>query len=79
VTHTKLISRAALALLLIAPSCLASIEASAQTQPQGMTVGSPPPPSGPAKPTRASCTKQGKEQGLKGGKLSAFVKTCLKG
>jgi hypothetical protein len=54
------------------------MEAAAQTQPQGMTVGSPPPPSG-GKPTKASCTKQGKEQGLKGGKLSAFVKTCLKG
>jgi hypothetical protein len=52
------------------------MEACAQTQPQGMTVGSPPPSS---KPTRASCTKQGKDQGLSGRKLSAFVKTCMKG
>jgi hypothetical protein len=76
-TYVKLIGGAALALILVAP--FVSIEATAQTQPQGMTVGSPPPPSGPAKPTKASCTKQGKEQGLKSGKLNAFVKTCMKG
>jgi hypothetical protein len=76
-TYAKLIGGAALALILVAP--LVSMEAMAQTQPQGMTVGSPPPPSGGGKPTKASCTKQGKEQGLKGGKLGAFVKTCLKG
>jgi hypothetical protein len=75
-THAKFLSRAVSVLILIASPCLVSMEASAQTQPQGMTVGSPPPPS---KPTRAGCTKQGKDQGLSGSKLSAFVKTCMKG
>jgi hypothetical protein len=80
-THAKLISTAALILVLVAPSGFTNIGAVAQTQPQGQTLTSPPPPSGGGggKPTRASCTKHGKEQGLKGGKLSAFVKTCMKG
>ena len=77
--HAKFISTAALALILVSPWDFAVTEASAQTQPQGMTVGSPPPPSGGGKPTKASCTKQGKEQKLSGRKLSDFVKTCLKG
>ena len=78
-THAGFISRAALVVILAAPCGFAAVGAYAQTQPQGTTLTSPAPPSGPAKPTKASCTKQGKEQGLKGRKPSAFIKTCLKG
>jgi hypothetical protein len=75
-THGNFLGRAVLALALVASPCLVSMEAFAQTQPQGMTVGTPPPSS---KPTRAGCTQQGKDQGLSGRKLTAFVKTCMKG
>jgi hypothetical protein len=80
VTNVKFISRAALVFLLTAPSCLTGVEAIAQTQPQGMTVGSPPPPS-PAdkKAMRAKCDAQAKEKGLRGRGRRSFVDACMKG
>jgi hypothetical protein len=68
---------------LVTMALLAGPPASAQTQPQGMTVGSPPPPSGGAKPSkkamRAKCQAEAKEKGLKGKAMRSHVTTCMKG
>ncbi|SDR63720.1 hypothetical protein SAMN05519103_08961 [Rhizobiales bacterium GAS113] len=80
-THARFISMAALPFLLSASLCLPCAEVLAQTQPQGMTVGSPPPPPKPAdkKAMRAKCVAEAKGKGLKGRALRTFVATCMKG
>jgi hypothetical protein len=108
--HPKFINRGFVTLLLILQPRFPAMEVSAQIQPQGTTVGSPPSapspqpapplqpspsqappasPSGPAKATPAKpaptkrmqtdCKMQGRDKGLSGRELAAFVKTCMKG
>jgi hypothetical protein len=87
---TKFIKIAALVSMVFALPSMTCEDAVAQTQPQGMTVGSPPAsapmPAAPrpakpksAKAKRADCNAQAKEKGLKDGELKTFVSTCLKG
>jgi hypothetical protein len=86
-------SRAVLALLPSALLCVGSVEAPAQTQPQGIWVGAPvlasPGRSGgryyggrryrrSSRSPEARCAAQGKEKGLSGRKLKAFVADCVK-
>jgi hypothetical protein len=60
--------------------------AHAQLQMQGQTVGSPPtagspgPPSAPkenAKQKKARCTRQAKDDKLRGAKRTAAIKSCM--
>lgn len=84
--------RAAFALIPYALLCAGSVEAPAQTQPQGIWIGSPilasPGRSGGryyggrryrrSRSPEARRTAEGKEKGLRGRKLTAFIADCVK-
>ena len=79
-TLSRMLGIAAVTVFIAAAPLLAGSSASAQTQPQGMTVGSPPPsPPGGKKAQRAKCRAEAKEKSLKGKALRSYMDTCMKG